>query len=99
MYIPVEDIVLPIVFGVPGIVIVTKMWFSHRERMAGLQSGRQGSAITDARIERIEQAVDSIAIEMERVSEGQRFVTKLLSERAPSAAEQLPPGQNRNAAS
>jgi hypothetical protein len=99
MYIPVEDIVLPIVFGVPGIVIITKMWFSHRERMAGLQSGRQGSAITDARIERIEQAVDSIAIEMERVSEGQRFVTKLLSERAPSAAERLPPTQNRGAAS
>jgi hypothetical protein len=99
MYIPVEEIVLPIVFGIPGIVIVVKMWFSHKERMAGLQSGKHGNAITDARIERIEQAVDSIAIEMERVSEGQRFVTKLLSERAPSAAEQLPPGQNRNAAS
>lgn len=99
MYIPVEDIVLPIVFGVPGIVIITKMWFSHKERMAGLQSGRPANAITDARIERIEQAVDSIAIEMERVSEGQRFVTKLLSERAPSAAEKLPPGQNRSAAS
>ncbi len=32
------------------------------------------------RLERIEQAVDAIAIEMERVSEGQRFVTRLLSE-------------------
>jgi hypothetical protein len=99
MYIPIEGIVLPIVFGVPGVVIVVKMWFSHKEKMAGLLSGKQGSAITDARIERIEQAVDSIAIEMERVSEGQRFVTKLLSERAPSAAERLPPGQNRGAAS
>src|SRR6185295_10690684 len=29
-----------------------------------------------ARLERIEQAVDAIAIEVERVSEGQRFVTK-----------------------
>jgi hypothetical protein len=37
-----------------------------------------------SRLERLETAVDSIAIEMERVSEGQRFVTKLLSEtRAP----------------
>ena len=35
-----------------------------------------------ARLERIEQAVDAIAIEMERVSEGQRFTTKLLAERA-----------------
>jgi hypothetical protein len=95
MYIPAEDIVIPIVFGIPGIVIMTKMWFSHKERMAGLQKGRPANAITDARIERIEQAVDSIAIEMERVSEGQRFVTKLLSERAPTAAEQLPPVQRR----
>ena len=33
------------------------------------------------RLERIEQAVDAIAIEVERVSEGQRFVTRLLAER------------------
>lgn len=32
------------------------------------------------RMLRLEQAVESIAIEVERVSEGQRFVTKLLSE-------------------
>ena len=32
------------------------------------------------RLARLEQAVDTIAVEMERVSEGQRFVTKLLSE-------------------
>ncbi|HUR91997.1 MAG TPA: hypothetical protein VMY38_04925 [Gemmatimonadaceae bacterium] len=34
----------------------------------------------NARLERIEQAVEAIAIEVERVSEGQRFVTKLLSD-------------------
>jgi hypothetical protein len=38
-------------------------------------------AESNARLERIEQAVDAISIEVERVSEGQRFVTKLLSER------------------
>lgn len=32
------------------------------------------------RLERIEQAVDAIAIEVERISEGQRFTTQLLSE-------------------
>jgi hypothetical protein len=32
------------------------------------------------RLERMEQAIDSIAIEVERVSEGQRFVTRILSE-------------------
>ena len=39
-----------------------------------------------ARLERIERAVESIAIEMERVSEGQRFTTKLLSERNASSS-------------
>jgi hypothetical protein len=32
------------------------------------------------RMERLEQAVDAIAIEVERISEGQRFVTRLLTE-------------------
>lgn len=35
----------------------------------------------DARLERMEQAIESMAIEIERISEGQRFVTKLLAER------------------
>jgi hypothetical protein len=42
-------------------------------------------------MERIEQAMDAIAIEIERVSEGQRFVTRLLAEGrdgAPLAAGQ-----------
>jgi hypothetical protein len=34
-----------------------------------------------ARLERMEQAIDSIAVEIERISEGQRFTTKLLAER------------------
>jgi glucose dehydrogenase len=32
------------------------------------------------RLERIEQAIEAVAIEVERISEGQRFVTRLLSE-------------------
>jgi hypothetical protein len=35
---------------------------------------------TTARLERMEQAMDAIAIEIERVSEGQRFVTRLLAD-------------------
>jgi hypothetical protein len=41
------------------------------------------------RLERMETAIDSIAVEVERISEGQRFTTKLLSDR-PQA---LPPKQ------
>jgi hypothetical protein len=43
------------------------------------------------RLERMEQAIDSIAVEVERISEGQRFTTKLLSDRQQSQA--LPPKQ------
>lgn len=42
------------------------------------------------RLDRIERSVEAIALEVERVSEGQRFVTKLLAEKAPS---QLPPAR------
>jgi hypothetical protein len=38
-----------------------------------------------ARLERMEQAIDSIAVEVERISEGQRFTTKLLAERSADA--------------
>lgn len=35
----------------------------------------------EQRLMRMEQALESMAIEIERISEGQRFVTKLLAER------------------
>ena len=35
-------------------------------------------------LQRIEQAVEAMAIEIERISEGQRFTTRLLAERADS---------------
>jgi hypothetical protein len=42
-------------------------------------------ADTTARLERIEHAIDAMSVEVERIAEGQRFTTKLLSERAPGA--------------
>ena len=48
-----------------------------------------------ARLERMEQAIDSIAVEVERISEGQRFTTKLLAERVPPPAPAAPPAPGR----
>ncbi len=42
---------------------------------------------TSERLRRLEQGIDSIALEVERISEGQRFVTKLMSERAKARVE------------
>ncbi|HET7623141.1 MAG TPA: hypothetical protein VFK39_14645 [Gemmatimonadaceae bacterium] len=41
------------------------------------------------RLEHMEQAIDSIAVEVERISEGQRFTTKLLADRNPEAHSAL----------
>jgi len=63
---------------------VTRAW--ARRMDADAQRGGLGGDVR-ARLERIEQAVDAIALEVERISEGQRFTTRLLGERA---AERLP---------
>jgi hypothetical protein len=51
------------------------------------------------RLERIEQAVDSIAIEVERVSEGQRFVTKIMTQKPAAAALEVPARRGDQASS
>ena len=50
---------------------------------------------TEQRLERLEQGVDAIAVEVERISEGQRFVTRLLSEAHVPAALPVPDGTQR----
>ena len=45
---------------------------------------RAARAFDESRIERIENAVDAIAIEVERISEAQRFTVGLLAERLPA---------------
>ena len=63
-----------------------KRWESTigRSVVDGLNAGapRGRNALdSDSRSDRMEQAIEAIAIEVERVAEGQRFVTKLLAER------------------
>ena len=49
------------------------------------------------RLERIEQSLEAVAIEVERISEGQRFTTKLLSEGRGSAQPAIsPPASSQN---
>ena len=61
----------------------------HRRRDVGKV---ETPALADARLSRLEQAVDAIALEIERISEGQRFTTRLLSDQArqANAARELP---------
>jgi hypothetical protein len=73
-------IAITAIFGITAVMF--RMWLRHAEKMKGLSSSKQDTIASDARLERLEQAVESIAIEIERVSEGQRYVTKLMSEKA-----------------
>ena len=88
--IPSEIIVVPAVFGIPASVLLARMWFRHKEKMASLKGTTAADSAVEARLARIEEAVDAIAIEIERMGEGQRFVTKLLAERTQQALPDSP---------
>jgi len=53
-----------------------------RGKGAKLSGDSTRTPVAEERFARLEQAVDAIALEVERISEGQRFTTKLLSEQA-----------------
>jgi hypothetical protein len=78
---------LVLVFGAPLVI-------AHTRRLWRRGQAMPASADTDQRLERIEHAIDAMAVEIERIAEGQRFVTRLLSERAPEHAA-LPPSRQR----
>jgi hypothetical protein len=56
--------------------IALQAWASRRARKPAPQS----TDAIESRLARMEQAIDTIAVEVERIAEGQRFTTKLLSE-------------------
>ena len=80
-----EDIVVPIAFfvsviimaiGIPLVRGIVRRW----DRRSTEPSVPPDTA---ARLDRIEQAIDAMSIQVERIAEGQRFVTSIMSDRAP----------------
>ena len=59
-----------------------------RKMDADSRNPRIPTEVSD-RLERMEQALEAVAIEVERISEGQRFTTKLLSEGRGGDARQI----------
>ena len=66
------------VFSALFLVAIVSLYRSFRRKRGGT---RPANLLTESaqRLERVEQAVEAIALEVERVGEGQRFVTRLLS--------------------
>jgi len=78
------------------IVLAASRWIWRRGAPAPTRNTFDGGA----KFDRLEQAVESIAIEVERISEAQRFAAKLLAERQEPTYERLrePASQQRRVA-
>ncbi len=73
---------LVIVLALPFATLLARMTFRHTERMAELKGGGTSDPTVHARLDRIERSVESIAVETERIGEGQRFLTRVAADRA-----------------
>src|SRR5215471_726906 len=62
-------------------------WLKHR--YDGQKLGAP-PAVDMERIARLEQAIETLAVELERIGEGQRYAAKILDERLP---QRLPAGR------
>ncbi|HVD59681.1 MAG TPA: hypothetical protein VNC11_02330 [Gemmatimonadaceae bacterium] len=73
-------------FAMVAVIVVGRpLVKAHAAKLENESKRPQIPAEVMSRLERIEQSVDAIAVEVERISEGQRFTTKLLSEVRPAA--------------
>lgn len=77
----ISIVFIAVVLGPLAMAMGRLMW--RRAARPALPPGWNDAA---QRLERLEQAVDTIAVEMERVSEGQRFMTKLMTQAPDGAA-------------
>lgn len=67
-------------FSALGLALVVGFFLRRRWKRRRPAARGEIGADTSPRLERLEQGMDAIAVEIERISEGQRFVTRLLSE-------------------
>jgi hypothetical protein len=95
--VPLVAIVSVFVFAPMAIAIARLIWKRATATSAPRVSGATDHG-TQQRLDQLQQAVDSIAIEVERISEGQRFVTKLMSDRSIGAGVAEPVRATKKAA-
>jgi hypothetical protein len=75
-----------VVTSIGALTFIGVMVHAYIQRTKRRLFGAAPAAVDDDRLARLEQAVDSIAIEVERISEGQRFLTKIQADRNESRA-------------
>jgi hypothetical protein len=62
------------------------LWVRARERAARAESLLEGMRMMGGRDDSMSPALDAIAEEVERIGEGQRFLTRIMSEQAERAS-------------
>jgi hypothetical protein len=79
------DEILPFAFAFAALIVGAKIVLpvvrAFAKRVERRADAPHLPAEMTSRLERMEQAIDSIAVEVERISEAQRFTTKLLSDK------------------
>ncbi len=80
------EVIVPVAFFsmIAFIVVGTPLARAYARRLDRQQTQTPLASDTVARLERIEQSLEAVATEVERISEGQRFTTKLLAETKPT---------------
>lgn len=89
------DMALGFFFTVAVIIIGLPLSRAFARRMDRKAVPAQIPTEVTAQLGQLTQAVDAIALEVERISEGQRFTTRLLSEQRDAARHALPAGSDR----
>ena len=95
--IPPQAVDISIAFFVTIAIIIIGLPIARAiaRRMDRRPGPAQIPSDVSAQLNQLHQAVDAIALEVERISEGQRFTTRLLSEQRDSARQTLPSPTNR----
>jgi hypothetical protein len=91
----VVDISIGFFMTLAIIIIGLPLARAFARRMDRRGGTAQVSNEVSSQLAHLNQAVDAIALEVERISEGQRFATRLLSEQRDAAHQTLPSGANR----
>ena len=92
--IPVEAVVISIAFYVMIVLVAVGIPIA---RAFGRRIDKRSAAMPELanvgqRLDRIEQAIETVAIEVERISEGQRYSSRLMTEM--KQAQRIPAGES-----
>ncbi len=93
-HIPVEAVVISIAFFVMIVLVAVGIPIA---RAFGRRIDKRSAAMPELanvgqRLDRIEQAIETVAIEVERISEGQRYSSRLMTEM--KQAQRIPAGES-----